>query len=567
MSLTAITVIVGLMTVEGAKGGLHGAASMPLAAPPFRVGSEALRDDRAGPLATQPKSEAKNEKLLGKDNSPNPGVQRVPGVGSHKLIKHTYTLHVLVSILGLCVVGLPMCMMNVGGAPTFTGQNTNHRVPPSWSPEADATYSFRAYITDLALWIMVTDLQPHQQCAAIIFRLGGTAREMARMMTPQEIAYGGQVNGVQVDPVTYLLHGLQTRFGSLEEESRLKCMTEMLAFARKPNESINALLARYEVVRQRAAVEGQLVMSVEGMSLQILRACGMQSQHLMLLLQPFQGRLPWNDMEFSQMCSQLRRHGHIHENTQDNIASALHGDLRQARPGAYFGESTGHDTQPSYYGETGQPPASSSSNAWDTLLPQDPFGTWAGAGSGGSQQAEASTPVAPAAADQSHQSAFPAMAYNEDWDEGTDSETSSDDGQEDIPDQGISNMTESQAAEHIFLMYRRARRAWRRFTGKPVRRFRRSVKFMKRYRKGKGKGFFWTHDDTMAYLNRNGKGHRSHTSGKGHGRRKNPKDRQGNTLKCHNCGSEEHFARNCPKGGGKGSGSGGIAHVRGNASL
>ena len=68
---------------------------------------------------------------------------------------------------------------------------------------------------------MLTDLQPHQQCAAIIMRLGGAAREMARMITPQEMAMGGLINGNAVDPVTYLLGSLYARFATLEEESRL----------------------------------------------------------------------------------------------------------------------------------------------------------------------------------------------------------------------------------------------------------------------------------------------------------------------------------------------------------
>ena len=125
-------------------------------------------------------------------------------------------------------------------------------------------YSFRAYMTDISIWIMLTDLQPHQQCAAIIMWLGGAAREVSRMITPQAMINGGVRNGVQLDPVTYLLGALQVRFAALEEESRLTSMTEFLAFGRKPGESINALLARYETVRQRAAIEGQFVMSVEG---------------------------------------------------------------------------------------------------------------------------------------------------------------------------------------------------------------------------------------------------------------------------------------------------------------
>ena len=130
-------------------------------------------------------------------------------------------------------------------------------------------------------------------------RLGGGAREMARMLTPPEMMNGGMLNGVQVDLVTYLLGTLHARFSALEEESRLTAMTEMLAFQRRGGETINALLARYEVVRQRAAIEGQFVMSVEGCALQLLRACGIQASHLFNLLQPFMVSCPKLMLSFS----------------------------------------------------------------------------------------------------------------------------------------------------------------------------------------------------------------------------------------------------------------------------
>ena len=115
------------------------------------------------------------------------------------------------------------------------GSDFNYRIPPSWGPEDEHHYSFRAYMTDISLWVMITDLLPHQQCAAIIMRLRGQARELARMITPQEVANGGVRAGVQLDPVTYLLGALQLRFANLEEESRLQSMTELLAFTRHGN--------------------------------------------------------------------------------------------------------------------------------------------------------------------------------------------------------------------------------------------------------------------------------------------------------------------------------------------
>ena len=163
-----------------------------------------------------------------------------------------------------CIAFLWM-MMPAGpaaGQPQLTAGNFNYRIPPAWAPEQDHHYSFRACMTGLAMLIMITYLQSHHQCAAIIMRLGGAAREVSRTITPQ--VNGGVRNGVQLGPVAYLAGALQVRNAALEEESRLTSMAEFLAFTRKPGESINALMARYETVRQRAAIAGQFVMSVAG---------------------------------------------------------------------------------------------------------------------------------------------------------------------------------------------------------------------------------------------------------------------------------------------------------------
>jgi hypothetical protein len=100
-------------------------------------------------------------------------------------------------------------------------------------------------------------------------------------------------------------------------------------------------------------------------------------------------------------------------------------------------------------------------------------------------------------------------------------------------DRGV--VSEAETAEGVYMLYRHAKKRWRRFTGKPVRKFRRHLKFV---RKGKGKGkslgkqrgFMWTQEETLAYLKGKGKGDRVHTSGKGFGRRKNPKDQHGNIM-------------------------------------
>ena len=467
------------------------------------------------------------------------------------------SLKPLLYLMGLSTVSIILFMMPAGGGmPNMVGRDFNYRVPPYWSPELEHQYSFRAYMTDISLWVLLTDLLPHQQCAAIIMKLGGAAREMARMITPQEMVQGGMRNGVHVDPVTYLLGAIHARFAALEEESRLTTVMEMTNFHRKPGETINALLARYETVRQRAAVEGQFQMSLEGCALQLLRAVGVSPQQLIMLLQPFQGRLPANDQEFQVLVTQLRRYGHIQEGARGNIGQIVQNSVGQARPGHYLTGQDQEDTMEAFFEGSQQPTTMTGSAS------QDPYSVW-GQGAypaiseghqpeaGGSYGTDG---FIPAYDGSDYTQAFPSIEEED----GTDSETSSDDGGEIIQDTSIDGLGEAEIGERLFMAYRRARRQWRRYTGKPVRRFRRTIKHMKKWRKGRGKGFFWTGQDTEAYLNHKGKGHRKHTSGKGHGRKGNPKDKHGNKMLCKGCDSDQHFIKDCPnpwkqqKGGGKG---------------
>ena len=131
-----------------------------------------------------------------------PLLQRLQGHG---------LLPTALSIIALSFIVILM-MPTLGGQNHTGARDFNYRIPPAWSPENESSYSFRAYMTDVALWIMLTDLQPHQQCAAIVMRLGGAAREMARMLTPQEMMHGGPPHnnpqGPPVDPVTFLLGAL-----------------------------------------------------------------------------------------------------------------------------------------------------------------------------------------------------------------------------------------------------------------------------------------------------------------------------------------------------------------------
>jgi hypothetical protein len=490
------------------------------------------------------------------------------------------TVQLLASLAGslvmlfICAISCHMVLPGGGN------RDTNHRTPPGWGPENEASYSFKTYMTDLMLWSMLTDLAPHQQAAAIILRLQGAAKELARTLTPQEITTGGVVNGVQLDPVSYIVLGLHARFAQLGEETRLVAMTEMLSFHRKPNENINEVLTRYEVVRQRARVEGQFVMSTEGCALQLLRACGVNTTQLMQLLQPFGTNLPSNEMELSQMTQTMKRMGHILEGAPGNIASSLHGSRAQRshllaetyHASEYAGPNQGNagwnEQNQSSWGEVVDSPE-------DNWFPANPWPTQPAYANLASSSWETTGGIT--AAPSGSEGMTSAAYWQSDWEamesgyqSGTDSDTSSDSGNEEIDMSDLTGLNDSEASLLAYWQYRHAKRRWRRLTQKPTRGFRR---LKRKFRKGKGKGFFRkgkgkshgkgkgiflaesemsdsaAQESALAYLKGKGKGHRKGSTGKGTGRRKNPVGRDGQIMRCRTCGSDEHFAARCTQSG------------------
>ena len=391
------------------------------------------------------------------------------------------------------------------------------RLPPRWEPGLENSLPFRVWLQDLMLWTIGTDLQPHQQCAAIIQQLGGAARELARSLTPAEVYQGGVVNGVQLDPVSYLLHGLSSRFGPLDEESRLRATQDLLSFARRQGETVDTLISRFELVRSRARTEGGGVVSVESAALILLRACGVSSEQFQTLTQPFGLRLPGNDAEFAQLQHHMRRMGHIVERFPNNIAAGL----RQSAPTnhAFLAEA---DTGSSRSGDVawisdGQVSTSAplTGGQWGTMME-------------GSDWAFHADPAA---------------------ESDTDTATSSD-NDEAMQTDDIQGMSAPQVDEYLFGRYQEAKRRWRRFSGKPVRALRR---VLKRKGKGKGKGYRGSYLNIDGLLQQSsyfkGKGKGGKSSGKGFGRKINPCGRDGEPLKCSVCGSAYHLRARCPRAG------------------
>ena len=151
-------------------------------------------------------------------------------------------------LFGLHVVGILGCLChmhhgNHGGGGSHMGSSRN---PPAWAPDMEPRYTFAMWQRDILLWAVAnSDLEPHRQAALLLQQLRGGARELTRDLPIGVIMNGAQLNGVQVDGVTYIMNVLAERYGQLGEELRLKVIKEFMDFDRKQNESIDDLLTRF----------------------------------------------------------------------------------------------------------------------------------------------------------------------------------------------------------------------------------------------------------------------------------------------------------------------------------
>ena len=99
-------------------------------------------------------------------------------------------------------------------------------------------------------------LLPSQKAAAIQLGLRGVARAFAQGVSPAAIIFGVVVEGAQTDPVAYLLCFLRSRCASREDERALQSGTQLMGFAHRPAERIDALSTRFDPARHEADIVG-----------------------------------------------------------------------------------------------------------------------------------------------------------------------------------------------------------------------------------------------------------------------------------------------------------------------
>ena len=218
----------------------------------------------------------------------------------------------------LCFAMMVCHMMHPGGnANGGSGQS-----PPVWGPHMQERYPFREWSRNIMVWSILVDFPPPRKAAWVVMNLRGGAAQLAAAVPPQALINGGLINGVAVDPMTFLMHSLSERYSPLGEETRIAAMADLMNFQRQGQERIDDLITRFDITRQRSQNDGGMGLNVQGCSFLLLKACRVNDQQLLQLLQPFQGVYPANDQEYQRLCTGLRRMGHILERGPGNLATS-----------------------------------------------------------------------------------------------------------------------------------------------------------------------------------------------------------------------------------------------------
>ena len=459
--------------------------------------------------------------------SDGPALQHARTHPAHTLRFHPNP-HTLVGVVTLSATALALgalCHM----MPTASVS----RMPPVWDPSNQAQYPFRRWSHDVLVWSVATEGDPARKAALLCMSLRGSAQELVRTLPPAVLVQGGRVNGAAV---------LAERFSALGEEVRLSAVTELLTFDRQGAESVDNIINRFDVVRQRAHDQGQLVMSITGLTWLLLRAIGVSDHQLLTLLAPFNGVFPQTDAELAQLKTQLRRMGHILEHAPGNIAASLR-PQRNATCQNFWAQAEVEATSSVWHAAEGE-----ASNVWDA----HPDASMAPGSGWGTEQPSAT--------------AWMAQEF-EVSDGGTDTDTASSDGGTELPPCTPEGSYDDPAiGEHLFWAYQKAKSQWRRWSQKPTRTVRRHVRRFIRH-KGLGKGYgskskgkgksrpnpsaflaSLSDDEVQQVFKVAGKGKGKggkRSTGKGKGRRTNPKGKDGMTMRCFRCGSETHLSKDC----------------------
>ena len=185
----------------------------------------------------------------------------------------------------------------------------NQNNPPGWDPAGNVSY--RTWTLEIQAWLNMTASRntPTAQAASIQLALRGTARQFALTVPYSAITSGAAINGINADPVTYLMYALAGQFEQLEDERAMSSGNQILDFRARHGERIDELLTRFDMARAEAATVGASMDNWSILSTILLRACGVTANQTLQLLDWNAGRMPNNQQTYDTLTSRLRSTG------------------------------------------------------------------------------------------------------------------------------------------------------------------------------------------------------------------------------------------------------------------
>ena len=183
-----------------------------------------------------------------------------------------------------------------------------HNTPP-WNPAWRTWYPFRDWVGDVLTWVTLRqDLTPAQMAESLATSLQGEAGFVASTLSSEELARGGQINGVMQDPVTYLLLALVPDFASATDADEMLFRSELFTFRRRWGERIEDLIERFENIRYSYLGAGGPQLPYQAYSWLLLSAANYSPARLRTALIPFGARgYPSSAVEYHVL-----RHTMIH---------------------------------------------------------------------------------------------------------------------------------------------------------------------------------------------------------------------------------------------------------------
>ena len=326
------------------------------------------------------------------------------------------------------------------------GADDTRTTGPFWDP--NGTVPFRDYVREVHAWVNVTTgtMTPSQQAACLQRGLGGLARTIAMRVPSVVINFGVNIGGRHTDAVTYIMFLLSQKFENLEDERQLNSGTALIDFRPRPGERIDQTLARFEIARYEADNAGFQIPNFQLLTVILFRALGVGSSRAATLLQPLDHQMPRTQQQFDSLIERMRSYAHIAERTPGNIGDIFTHGHRTAT----FQTNTGTAGQPA--SSVWNDDQTNETTAFLAIPGGQAQSSWADY-RGLPAPAQASTTAYLGSAGQ------PAGPAEEEFETGTDTDTSSDEGEEDLDFSDVPiHLTEAQQAVWVFLGYRHHKR-------------------------------------------------------------------------------------------------------------